>query len=160
MPDWAIVLVAAFGGGLAGAVLQPVVGLGADILLSDRNLRKARERTLRRMVSARLEDGGRLIYAAADLHIRLRYSQEVPFHERRQLAMPPSSLPPWEPERIADPYLANLVSNYVAASWSLARSLFSAGDDWDPSPTSSVLRDLRPQIITRMDQLKWPEVDD
>lgn len=52
MPDWAIVLVAAFGGGLAGAVLQPVVTYAMDRLRSKERIQKSRERALRRMVMA------------------------------------------------------------------------------------------------------------
>ena len=160
MPDWAIVLVAAFGGGLAGAVLQPAVTHALEGIRSKREIRCRRERTLRRMLEARLVDGGRLAFAALDLHIRLQRGVAVASEERFQLAKGPGGLPLWQPERIADPELRQVADEYQEVCLSLAQSVLTAAQEWDPRPAAARIMELQRRITSRMDELNWPEVDD
>ena len=96
MPDWAIVLVAAFGGGLAGAVLQPLVTFWLQRMNSGKDIRKRRERSLRRMLSSRMALGR----SASSLSLR------VLLHESGTLSEPLDILS--ELNKIAERFAAQL----------------------------------------------------
>lgn len=152
MPDWAIVLVAAFGGGLAGAVLQPVTAYVLETIRSKHEIRKRRERGLRRMLEAWLRHGRRIMVA----QVRRSTGQRT---DSSDLMDP--SVPVWQGSRIADPDLRAKAEQYRQTMVELLTLLTSV----EPDPLRGQqlikeLEDLQEQITVCMDELNWPEVDE
>lgn len=161
MPDWAIVLLAAFGGGLAGAVLQPVVSHFLERARSGEGIRKRREQSLRRMVTKRFEFGAGLITAILGVGLRGGMSQD----EKLEFVKPiPGFMDTlaWEPERIDDVDFRETVTEYYKATSDL-RQLFWSAEPLDVAAADELIKqlvELRPRITRRMDELNWPEVED
>jgi len=170
MPDWAIVLLAAFGGGLAGAVLQPVVSHFLERVRSGEETRKRREQHLRRVLVGQMVHGRKLIEAWHTVIDRGLEKDSVPFDERYKIltraGWAPLWAPSWELGRIKDDSLRQMATEYFAAADQLGRLvLHGEGPDWHQPPNPPLqaarqLESLQPQITLRMDELNWPEVDD
>lgn len=161
MPDWAIVLVAAFGGGLAGAVLQPVASHLLERIRSKEEIRKRRERHLRRMLTAGMKQGRKAISVSNLLQSRQARGAAVDPDEIRERLRLEEGMPLWEPERIADSNLRNMACEYMEMEAKLA-GLVLYGPFNGPTATALTehLEDLQGEISLRMDELNWPEVDD
>lgn len=165
MPDWAIVLVAAFGGGLAGAVLEPVVTYWLGRIRAAEQRLQRRRRTLRRMLSARIAFGRHTMARQIMVFVRLKAGTPMDQAEKNQLLLEGydnvDSMPPWEPERIDDIELRGMAERYNQALgdllWQLA---MDAPDKAECDRLSDELEGLQQRIIGRMDELNWPEVDD
>jgi hypothetical protein len=168
MPDWAVVLVAAFGGGLAGAVLQPLASHVLERVRREEEIRKRRERHLRRMVEARIESRRTHELALAFVCGFRRLGKPAPSareviedHERRE---PPPPAPTYWPERIPDPHLRQTAIEYGKLVAELTGPL--RFQDIDPATEDKLLqltdriRPLEEEIVRRMDELNWPEVDE
>ena len=150
MSDTVTVLLAAFGGGLAGAVLQPVVSYVLQRIRSGEEIRRMRERSLRRMIEAALLDGRA---RAADLLLR---EVGIPVAAREREARPL-----WQPERIPDPSLQRVAREYNEVRVGLFRISSSNAPDYKKAYTLiGELEKLQQQITLRMDELNWPEADD
>jgi len=156
MSDTVTVLLAAFGGGLAGAVLQPVVSYVLQRVHSGEELRKRRERSLRRMLDSVMEHG-RYCATRAMRALDPRTTDDWKEIEERLKGVPEFV---WQPERIEDQCLRELAEKYDISFQELTRSL-SAGLDPDAIPRLAMdLFKLQKQITARMDELNWPEADD
>jgi len=160
-------LLAAFGGGLAGAVLQPLVVHGLERIRRSEEIRKSRERSLRRMLNSRMAVGR----SASAL------SFNAWLHETGLLPEPPDVLSEfrkigerfvadsavaWQPERIEDPSLGEMARQYYAKSNDL---LLGMAEPETQSKDGGIqlmkdLTTLQCDIARRMDELNWPEVDD
>lgn len=171
MPDWAIVLVAAFGGGLAGAVLQPVTAFLLQRIRSGEEIRKRREQHLRRMLVGQMVRGRKLIEAWHQIIDHGQVAGEpMPFEERKEIVRKaewaPLWAPLWELERIADKQLRQMAGEYFYVAGELGRLLLHGeGPDWHepgnpPLEMAEKLEDLQWQITLRMDELNWPEADE
>ena len=170
MPDWAIVLVAAFGGGLAGAVLQPVVSHFLQGVRSKEEIRKRREQHLRRVLVGQMVHGRKLIEALQRVIVRGQEKDIPSLGERyeivTQAGWAPLWAPSWELGRITDDRLRQMATEYFDAADELGRLvLYGEGPDWHEPPNPPLqaakkLECLQRQITLRMDELNWPEVDD
>lgn len=165
MPDWAIVLLAAFGGGLAGAVLQPVVSYALQRVRSKEEIRKSRERGLRFMLEVELDWAGYLLMAC-DIGL-LREEIGVPLSVEDKMAMTgsgvlmyPKGVPPWNPDRIRDTELRELVDGYYGSVRETAQVFYLPQIDREKVRSlRGRLDELGAQIRRRMDELNWPEAD-
>lgn len=159
MPDWAIILVSAFGGGLAGAVLQPMATYIMERVRAGEDIRRRRERSLRRMLAAQLAYGRRLM-AVRDVHFDPQFRSMTPL-ERLEKIKFPEGFPAWEPERIADDQVRRIGIEYNWLAALLLGALSSdAPDEQKTAPLCARLRSLQTIINQRMDELNWPEVDE
>jgi hypothetical protein len=166
MPEWAIVLFAAFGGGLAGAVLQPVVIYALQRVRSGEEIRKRRERSLRRMLNSRMNTGR----SASAL------SYKAVLHKSGVLLEPPDVLSEldkigerfvadsavaWQPERIEDPRLGEMAREYSDKTTLLLLRIAEPESREDRTvQLRQDLQALEREIARRMDELNWPEVED
>lgn len=164
--DIAVTVVAAFGGGLAGAVLQPL----AEYLLSRRRAVDERIRSDRR-------DARRLVEAhisAADLQgafaRRSGYGLEGdPAPEVRLNQLEQKLLDVWSrvdirPVLLRDPELEEALREVDKVIWNLmydARSLLRQGPAEERQPAAKRDQDhdryneLRTRILERLDELGW-----
>jgi len=160
MPDWAIVLFAAFVGGLAGAVLQPVVTFWLQRMNSGKEIRKRRERSLRRMLNSAMERGRHIATGAmralywADAGLASTDLKEI----KDLLDEVPEYV--WQPERIEDHRLRELADEYDENFRDLTLSLSQGLDREAVRHLGKNLFELQQQITRRMDELNWPEVED
>ena len=160
---WVIVL-AAFGGGLVGAVLQPVLSYLFDRLRSETTIRKARQRNNRRMIMAQIREGRGYLASASMFRLLLSASEplvdRVTRIDRLQPEKPAGYL--WQPERIDDQTLRDMAVDYNEAAASLYGQIIQEPPDYDETERlSELLEVLQVQITTRMDkELNWPEVED
>jgi len=158
--ETATVLVAAFGGGLAGAILQPVASYLLELARSGKEIRKRRERSLRRMLEARIADGRRLLAAQFTLEARGYASVSLTGDEKaREIRF--GRRPLWQPERISDPGLQQMAHDYNRTCSDLEIlvrfCLLDTGNAKKAAALADVLEDLQPRITRRMDELNWPE---
>ena len=162
MPEWAIVLVAAFGGGLAGAVLAPVMTYLMQRIGSSDQIRKNRERYLRRMIVARIRAGRSAASEALMAIGRAFRDPTVSGDESASPAVAPQDSPLWQPERISDRDLQKLARRYDKLRNDL-RVGARFGNEWVEESLDRLVTEiggLEEQITARMDELNWPEVDD
>lgn len=160
MSETATVLVAAFGGGLAGAILQPVASYFLELARSGKEIRKRRERSLRRMLEGRIADGRCLLADEFTLEARGFASILLTGDERaREIGF--GTRPLWQPERISDPGLQQMARAYNEACSDLEILVRfappDAGGAKKAAALAGVLEDLQPRITRRMDELNWPE---
>jgi hypothetical protein len=157
-PELWIIFLSAFGGGLLGAVLQPLVGHFLEIFRSDRSFRKRRQQELRRMLRGKMGWGRRVMAVAKDACLMQEYGRTVPVLDRLQKlteARPDYDL--WEPESIRDDKLRGLALEYDRQSAFLWREATEQNvnrqliDDLVDSLIS-----LQRKISQRMDDLVWP----
>lgn len=162
MPDWAIVLVAAFGGGLAGAVLQPVMDHVLQRIRREEETRKRRERHLRRMVVAQMEWARQTVAAIETLHRWLKQGREVSKEWREQAIKPDEHSPFWQPERISDPDLREDARLFGSIARDLRSHVRLASSELGIVLVNAIrdLQRLERQMTARMDELNWPEVDE
>lgn len=159
MPDWAIVLVAAFGGGLAGAVLQPVVACVFRLANSAVRRCKPRTRRLRRMIAGRMEWGRVLGATLVATSWSRRRGLDVPLSDEvlKHVHPRPTFL---FPENWIEPEMRERASAFFAE---LEKELLppEVGDD-DETRAERLerLNLLGKEILARMDELNWPEVDE
>jgi len=162
VPEWAIVLVAAFGGGLAGAVLAPVMTYLMQRIGSSDQIRKNRERYLRRMIVARIRAGRSAASEALMAIGRAFRDPTVSGDESASPAVAPQDSPLWQPERISDRDLQKLARRYDKLRNDL-RVGARFGNEWVEESLDRLVTEiggLEEQITARMDELNWPEVDD
>ena len=162
MPDWAIVLIGAFGGGLVGAVLQPVVTYVMGRFRSSDQIRRNRERYLRRMMVARIREGRSAALEALAAIGRASHCPPAPPEESASPTVPPRDTPLWQPERISDPDLQTLARRYNEVTRDLrVRARFGNQQVKETLPELVTQSEaLEVEITRRMDELEWPEVDD
>jgi hypothetical protein len=161
VPDWAIILISAFGGGLAGAILQPAAQYLFDRLRSKDEIRRRRERQLRRMLRAQTAWGQKLIAAATLFRLRDELGQPLSPQERAAILELPHSAPAWEPQRIGDKQLQQDARDCYALALELyAVVTMGVPDSARLRQTMERIAQLDTQIVARMDELNWPEVDD
>jgi len=167
MSETVTVLVAAFGGGLAGAILQPVVTYVLHRVRSGEEIRKRRERSLRRMLNSRMALGR----SASSLSLRVLLYEAGPLSEPPDILgelnkitekFAADSAVAWQPERIEDPSLGEMARQYYAKSNDLLLGM--AEPETRPKDGGIQLQKdlttLQRDIARRMDELNWPEVDD
>lgn len=161
MPDWAVVLIAAFGGGLAGAVLQPLASHILERLRREEETRKKRERHLRRMLVAQIRLGRGAVAMTTYAKARLQQRQAVSVEELQASLTPAPGGPLWEPQRIPDPQLREDAIKYDDTRAKLDDLLWHQPIDFGRAfPLAQQLESLQVEITHRMDELNWPEVDD
>jgi hypothetical protein len=161
VPDWAIVLIAAFGGGLAGAVLQPITSYAMDRLRASEQIRKSHERTLRRMIESKIEAAQRVNVA---LHVVWGFHQfgspAPPVRDLLKAEDFPISGPVLTSDRIADPELGAMAAEYSKLTTDLVVAVFFQELDAESVekllPMTHRLSELEKTMIRRMDQLNWP----
>ena len=156
MPDWAIVLVAAFGGGLAGAVLQPVVSYVLQRARSGEEIRKKRERSFRRMIEGEITWARKEI---ADL-VEAPHPTEEQKLDMVQSDESDEGKAGWLLERIADPDLQQMIREHGKLMGALTTSLLRPSDGGKFAESAQQLKALQLRITLRMDDLNWPEADD
>jgi hypothetical protein len=160
MPDWALIMISAFGGGLAGAILQPAAQYLFDRLRSKDEVRRRRERQMRRMLRAYIAWGQKLIAAATLFHLRDELGQPLSPQERAAILELPHFPLAWEPQRIGDKELQQGARDCYALALELYAVLtMGAPDGAKLRQTMERLAELDTQIVARMDELNWPEVD-
>jgi len=161
MPDWAIILISAFGGGLAGAVLQPVVSHVMERVRFNTETRKRREQHLRRLLVDEMAWATKLIQAWHTILICQQIDQPMPFQERNALVKEAGWPPMWKVERIADTSLREWASQHFAMALDLSDRVLRGPqpNPGEATKLSQQLEALQSQIIGRMDDLNWPEVD-
>ena len=159
---WLIVL-AAFGGGLFGAILQPVLTYGMDRMRAGDQRRKAIERNLRRMMTLWLEFTTRVGATAVEIASRRDLGRpalsDAEIMQRIRLAERP--FPTWAAERIRDQTMRDLADALYEMAIKMPIRLI------DPSTSNSELDSaaheigrLRHDIVIRMDELDWPEFEE
>ena len=153
MSDTVTVLLAAFGGGLAGAVLQPVVSYVLQRVRSGEEIRKRRERNLRRMVEWELAWGSRVSAAAV-------LSPQLTEQHRFDMVKLDAGKVLWQPERIGDRDLQQMALEYAKLTGGLYQFALHPGKGEETTDLHRQLGALQSRIILRMDELNWPEVDD
>ena len=152
---WVIVL-AAFGGGLAGAILQPILSYFMHRLTSGDEIRRDRQRSLRRMLVSEIRwTRKRQAWATSKA---LEQSLGI------DLAVGPLPFmggPFWEPERIEDAELRKKVKEYSERGNAIVRATHGAPtiDEAEVKRLDSELNDSQQRITARMDSLNWPEAD-
>lgn len=159
---WVIVL-AAFGGGLVGAVLQPVLSYLFDRLRSETTIRKTRQRNNRRMITVQIVQGRRVMGYLVTLQLLDRSERPMDLSERFKRIEEIRDLPKgylWQPERVDDEKLRTLVDAYADAHMKLSGEMVLAPDYEKTNRLSEQLDGLQRQITSRMDELNWPEVED
>jgi len=161
VPDWAVVLVAAFSGGLAGAVLQPLASHILERVRREEVIRRNREKSLRRMLTAAF-DYGRALAAAGHLHYaRQHRGATVSQAQMNELTQFPKNMPTWQPERIADPQLREVAEQHSLGLSKLMDLLLRPAPPVDEIvQLSERLLSLEKKAVRRMDELNWPEVDE
>jgi glucose-6-phosphate-specific signal transduction histidine kinase len=160
VPDWAIVLVAAFGGGLAGAVLQPVTAHVLETIRRDEETRNRRERHLRRMLLSQMAWGIKLGAAVGTIRHFEKQGHHVPAELRKEAATPDPPSAVWQPERIQDSALREAADRLQTVLAELLHLTFSSPIDDDQSARlAAEFNALRSTITLRMDELNYPEVD-
>lgn len=161
MPDWAVILVAAVGGGLVGAALQFGVSY-LDRVRSQEEIRNSRERRLRWMLEAWMVHG-RMVVSASYL---LAYSKRegLPAPTRKELQdqfWRHPQAPLWQPERIDDIELQLKARDYADTMNRLTSLLLAESvDEAERLKLVARLESLLDQMTRRMDELDWPEVYD
>lgn len=161
MPDWAVIVIAAFGGGLAGAVLQPLVLHALERLRREEEIRRRREGHLRRMLESRIVMAMALVHGSWQVIMRQDEGPAMTWSEKMELLAPPASGPVWEPERIKDSSLRQKAESYADAASALFRALLpTTADAKKVDDLVNQLEALRREIVLRMDELNWPEVQD
>ena len=161
MPDWAVVLVAAFSGGLAGAVLQPLASHILERIRREEDIRKTRERQLRRMLQSRMAMTAALVNDAWGILLRQAHGPPMTGKEKWEVLFRHAGGPLWEPDRIRDPSLRKSAYDYAHAAFLLFNALWPAQADQERvEGLVTQLDGIRAAITTRMDELNWPEVDD
>ena len=158
---WVIVL-AAFGGGLAGAILQPGASYVMDRLRGKDQRRKAVERNLRRMLTMWLEFATRGGLTAAEICSKRDLGRTAlsDAEVMQRLRVAEQAFPTWQGERIRDAELRSLAERLYTLSVSLHIRLI------DPNQASTLdalipeIGRLRLDIVTRMDKLDWPEFEE
>lgn len=100
--DTWVIVVAAFGGGLVGAILQPLLSYAFDRVRAAETIRKNRERSLRRMIFAKIRETRRVQAWAGGIIFG------------RDPVTDPSPIggPFWEPHRIKNAELFKNVEAY------------------------------------------------
>ena len=157
---WVIVL-AAFGGGLAGAVLQPLISYLLQLRTRKQDIEAEINQGLRRMIYAWLDRGTKVYLVTMDAHARTLYDAEPLTNEEitAKLAFP-SGFPILQSWRIGDQSLQTDVDEYV--------ELYHQSRDLCWNPTKDVelmdglvkrMQELPRQITKRMDALGWPEAN-
>jgi hypothetical protein len=161
MPDTATVIVGAFAGGLAGAILQPVTVYGLDRLRSKDEQRKRKERQLRRMISAWLAFCSEATHLAASVFEQASSAfggvSIDDFGSRNGIST--ERLPSWEAERIEDREMRTMATLLHAHTILLVQQMSTESFD-NLGATMAAATELRPKIIKKMDDLGWPEVQD
>ena len=167
MSDTVTVLLAAFGGGLAGAVLQPLVVHGLGRIRRSEEIRKSRERNLRRMLGHAIAAGRE--YAGLLYFIEFRFKQGVPLTAAEistSCTEAEGRLPwkdvLWQPERIKDVPLQQLAREHQDTLGNLKMMIVWAlkYDRKQALEWAEHLEEFQTKITARMDELNWPEVDD
>ncbi len=155
---WVIVL-AAFGGGLFGAILQPVVTYAMQWLRSGEEIRKARERHLRRMMEAQMRWSRNL--QAVMLIATLSGRDPVAFARASgDYEAILGELPPWRPHRIRDEQLSGMATRYTGLNTALMDHYReSVAEQAIVEELCNALKKLEPKIDERMDELAWPEAE-
>lgn len=147
-----VIVVAAFGGGLAGAILQPLMSYALDRVRSKERIRKDRERSLRRMLFAEIRETRRLQAWARSIALGTELNRDL------GTGPAPFGGPFWEPHRIKHDALRKVVEEYNR----LKASLYTAGYEKDVDEIRRVdaqLNQLQVEITRIMDEQDWPEAD-
>ncbi len=159
--DTWVIVVAAFGGGLAGAVLQPLSSHLLGIAFADRANRRNVEQNLRRMLYALIDQGGRVAGVAWKVEARLKQNEHPSsMNALREGLRLPREFPLLQLWRIEDSALRGMAEEYMNAMDELREFCF------DGALTSERLAELAermtelPREMTlRMDKLNWPEAE-
>jgi len=163
MSETATVLLAAFGGGLAGAVLQPLITYALQRARAGEEIKKKRERSLRRMIDAEIAHGrgevGVGILVSGGIRRGAKMNPDELLERVDALAQRRGVL--WQPERIPDTDLRSTVDEYHKVLIRLdAAFSTSQYDEKLIRQSANQLEELQLKITRRMDELNWPEVDD
>jgi hypothetical protein len=165
MSETVTVLLAAFLGGLAGAVLQPVVSHVLERIRSDEETRRRRHQSLRFMLEVEIDWGNYLVMASKLALLQQGIGAPVSFEQKRNgvtsgLAMFRKGVPAWNPERVDDQQLQQLAIEYSEGVRNLAEAYYHPVIDKDKAQAlSERLDDMALRIRQRMDELNWPETD-
>lgn len=127
MSEAVAVVGAAFIGGLAGAILQPLVEHGLERVRAKELRRKAIESRLRRMISSWLQYAnqaaivGTEILARQDLNLSPLNAAEI----IERVKLNDHTFLPWEAERIQDPQMRTLADELYATTLGVAVQLMT-----------------------------------
>jgi hypothetical protein len=158
MSDAVIVLVAAFGGGLAGAVLQPLVEYQLSRVRRNDEIRKQRERRLRQMIEQDIGFVRQMLLMIAGDTLRVERGEIIdPQDSWSQVVLPRKV---WQPKRIPVPDLRKMADELDSLPMRLVTETAKGGSVLLLFPIiEGRRRDLQDAIIAKMDQLHWPEED-
>lgn len=137
-----LIVVSAFGGGLAGAILQPILAFGLDRVGSKDRRRKVIEQHLRRTVTRWLEFTTRAARTAIEIAARRDLNRSVLSDGEivARLRLNDQPFPTWEAERIRDAEMRQLADQLYDISVKLPMELL------DPA-TSTERLDERAKTI-------------
>jgi hypothetical protein len=166
VPDSAVVLVAAFGGGLAGAVLQPVISYVLETIRRKEEAQEDRKRYLRRMIEEEFNWGRDLVAASKEIARREADDGHHPPRAERLTILKEigEGRASWQNWRIRDRSLRNKVEAYLGMARDVREHL-AQGPMPDPGepPYRELMAGLRGmerlevEIMKRLDKLNWPD---
>ena len=165
-PDIWVVVLAALSGGLIGSILQPGFEYILDKLRARDRERNRKERRLRKMVEAFLQVGVSLEIGVDQIVWRAQRNLSTSRDECLELLdSEREGTAFWPGRRIDDEMLRNTGAQFYNVVWELA---VIARDSAYPlslielakmAELADRLASLRHEIIDRMDELNWPEID-
>ena len=160
---WVIVL-AAFGGGLVGAVVQPLLSYFLELLRSKATIRKTRQRNNRRMITVQIVQGRRVMGNLVTSQLLERSGRPMDPSERFKRIEELRDLPKgylWQPERVDDEKLRTMLREYVDTYMKLWGEMLLDSPNYEKTNRfSEQLDELQRHITSRMDELNWPEVEE
>lgn len=162
--ETAVVILAAFSGGLGGAVLQPVVQYVVDRRKNSDERIAARRRNIQRMLLVHLAFGRKVATSATSIAAYKDVGKPFPLSKEDILDVikTPDPLPPWEVERIDDEQLQTAARSFEDVVFSLTPDVLF---DEDVTAESLKIRAehltvLSKEIIERLDALAWPVLEE
>ena len=162
--DALVIALAAFSGGLVGAVLQPAMSYLFDRLRSETTIRKTRQRNNRPMLTAKIREGRGYLASAATIHLLFSGGELIVDKAKRiddlQPEKPEGYL--WQPHRIDDENLRDMAIEYNQVAADLYGQILQDRPNYEETARlGGLLETLQVQITNRMDkELNWPEVED
>ncbi len=162
MSDTMTLLFAAFGGGLAGAVLQPVVSYFLQRARSGEEIRKRRERSWRRMIEAEIRRGQSAAFEGLEAAGCAARLSPVGAQDEDRATVPPAEASLWQPHRISDENLRHNVRRYHQVAGELWFGARLGNDEVKKGAGERAreLERLEEEITLRMDELDWPEANE
>lgn len=158
--DMVAIIVSAFGGGLAGAVLQPALTHFLARANRQEEITLERMRRLRGMVEQNLTHGRRLMHASMLRFAAEQRGQAMPISEMYDASKIVDGNYYWQPERIPDEELRRLALQHNQLCTDLFLRLYKADvPEIERADLRQRIDELAPKLGERMDALNWPVHD-